>query len=564
MTSILIIDAQGAGSTGRAIVEWISAGVRAIAGILEEKNIEYELALVEDFVKNSARYKDFNAFLISGMSSDAPCIKKACDTISEWKKLIILGGPITFDAVLALDVLKADVAILGEGEHAFKKLLENGLSNGVLPDSAALEEIDSVAYKSNGKITKRKANKYITKEELNSLQPSTAVVKYYPFYEHAGVCVEILRGCSNFKRAKGYHGKNCVPGCRNCESDNLLLRLKCPLNIPAGCGFCSVGGLYGPPRSREQDSIVKEVKSLIENGVTRISFLVPDPLDYKREELVAPMPLTDPEKPEANYEELEKLCEMLWDIPEVADEKTIITIRDVKATLVTEKSAELLKKYFSNSIIGLGCESGSEEHCAALGRGYSPRQVEKAVKVLNKYGIKPKINLIAGLPGQSEKTTRETLEFIERLRSKVVYFDAARFEALPATAFENCASDFGPVKDENTKKILEKVNDIQLELFNSLRGEEWNVIIGVYKSDESGAQNDAFSKSGPKRKFRQLAGIVGYPLFHKKHLSLMATVVKILDPDKEKGLKTGDIKRVKLTGANLVGFRVVPEGEIIS
>jgi len=44
----------------------------------------------------------------------------------------------------------------------------------------------------------------------------------------------------------------------------------------------------------------------------------------------------------------------------------------------------------------------------------------------------------------------------------------------------------------------------------------------------------------------------------------MATVVKILDPDKEKGLKTGDIKRVKLTGANLVGFRVVPEGEIIS
>jgi len=44
----------------------------------------------------------------------------------------------------------------------------------------------------------------------------------------------------------------------------------------------------------------------------------------------------------------------------------------------------------------------------------------------------------------------------------------------------------------------------------------------------------------------------------------MATVVKILDPDKEKGLKTGDIKKVRLTGASEVGFRVIPEGEIVS
>jgi len=573
--SILIIDAQAAGSAGREIVEWISAGIRVVAGILEEENREYELALVEDFVKNSGRYKDFNAFLISGMSSDATFIKKACNIIKEWKKPLIIGGPITFDAELAINELGANVAILGEGERVFKKLLEKGLAEGIIPENAELGEIESIAYKKKGEIVKNKANGYLTKDELNSLFPSTSIVKYYPFHEQAGVAVEILRGCSNFKRAKKHHGKECLPNCRNCDSDNLLLRLKCPLDIPGGCGFCSVGGLYGPPRSREQELIVKEIKELIENGAARISFLVPDPLDYKREELVAPLPLTDPEKPEPNYDELDKLCKMFWDIPEVADEKTIITVRDVKATLVTEKSAVLLKKYFSNSIIGLGCESGSEQHCMELGRGYSPKIVEKAVEILNKHGIKPKINLIAGLPGQTEKTTKDTIGFIERLRGKVLYFDAARFEALPATAFENCASDFGPVRDENTKKILEKVNGIQLELFNSLKGEEWNVIIGVYKNEdgeeikrEGGRKQkeeklaDAlYQKAVPKRKFRQLAGIVGYPLFHKKHLSLMATVVKILNPDSE--LKTGDIKKVRLNGASEVGFRIIPEGEIV-
>lgn len=559
--NILLIDAQGAGTSGRAIVEWIPAGLRNIGGILEQKKTDYDLAVVEEFIKNPEKYRDYKAFFISAMSSDLPMVKLTSDIINVWKKPIILGGPITFDINCVFNKLNADIAVIGEGERAVIKLLELGLKDGEIPNQETLSTVKGIAYQSQDKEIKvNPQDGYLTKEELNKIHPSTSIVTYYPHYNYVGVALEILRGCSNFHRAKDYHGKSCLPGCNNCTSEDLIMRLKCPIEIPAGCGFCSVGGLYGPPRSREQDHIIEEMKELIERGVTKISFLVPDPLDYKREELVAPAPLTDPVKPEPNYDELEKLCTKIWDIDDVANGKTMVTIRDVKATLVTERTAKLLKKYFSSSIIGLGCESGSEEHCNKLGRGYSPREVERAATVLNNHGILPKINLIVGLPGQDEKTVKKTLDFMERLEDKALYFDAARFESLPATAFEDCPSDFGPIKDENIKRLFNKVNSIHERHIKEHIGERWRVLIGVYDNGIKTHTRTDFEK-GPKRKFRQLAGVVGYPLSQTKDLSLMATVVRILEPPQ--GLKTGDLKNVEIEGYSQMGFRIIPEGKIV-
>jgi radical SAM superfamily enzyme YgiQ (UPF0313 family) len=556
----LLIDAQGAGGVGRAVVEWIPAGIRSVAGVFEQEKIDYDFTIIEDFLKNKKKFTDYKSYFISAMSSDMPIVRAASNLIKGTKKNLVLGGPITFDVKNSIKELQADIAVRGEGERAISRLLAAGLKDGELPSNEELSRIRGIAYRKNGTLEINSTDQLLSKGELNSFNPSTSVVAKYPLYEYAGVAVEILRGCSNFHRPKEYHGRRCLPNCNNCSSEDLEARLTCPIEVPAGCGFCSVGGLYGSPRSREQEFILPEIKSLIEIGVKKISFIVPDPLDYKREELVAPAPLTDPTKPEPNYEELDKLYSSIWDIDEVVRGNVVVTIRDIKATLVTEKSAEFLKKYFSSSIIGLGCESGSEDHCRNLGRGYSPREVERAVKLLNNKGIFPKINLIVGLPGQDEKTVKETLKFMERLEKKVLYFDAARFESLPSTAFENCPSDCGPVKDENVKKIFEKVNDVHERHIKSLLGERWKVLIGVYKGDIVKETERDYSR-GPKRKFRKLARVVGYPISFTRDLSLMATVVRIMNPSRE--LKTGDLKEVEIIGHSLMGFRVIPDGKII-
>ncbi len=252
----VIIDANGAGETGRAIVEWVPASVRSIAGVLESFEIDYEGALVEGFSPN--KYKG-DCYLITGMSSDLPMMKKAVSMIKG--RHLIVGGPAAFDPILVFDTLNPDIAVIGEGEKTLSLLLEMGLKDGVIPDEASLSEIDGVAFRSKiHDVEIRHQKEYLSKEELEGYVPSVDAIKFYPFIQHIGVVVEPLRGCSNFSRPKNYHGKTCPRGCDACESSDLSERMNCPVMTPAGCGFCSVAGLYGPPRSRSQEIVVKEIK----------------------------------------------------------------------------------------------------------------------------------------------------------------------------------------------------------------------------------------------------------------------------------------------------------------
>ncbi len=221
----------------------------------------------------------------------------------------------------------------------------------------------------------------------------------------------------------------------------------------------------------------------------------------------------------------------------------------------------MINKYFPLSVVGLGCESGSKDHCIELGRPYEPEKVLDAAKILNNHGIMPKINFIVGLPGQSEKTSHETLELMNRLEKYILYFELYRFEALPMTVFDDKQSDTGPLQDENSKRMVSKSNSIQKRLFEKFIGKRWKAVIGVYDQPREQNLKREGQDNRPKRGFRQLAGVVGYPIFQRDQLSLFVTIVKITNPCGI--LKTGDIKTIEVTGVSRLGFRMVLEGEIV-
>ncbi len=316
--------------------------------------------------------------------------------------------------------------------------------------------------------------------------------------------------------------------------------------------------MYGPPRSKEQKKIINELEGLIDEGATKIAILDPDPLDYKREELVTPDPLTDPELPMPNYPELERLGDMIWAVPEIAAEDAVVTVRDVKATLVTHHSVKLLKKYFPRSVFGIGCETGSREHSKRLGRPYEPEKVLEAAKIFYSHGIKPKINMIVGLPYQNEVTITETLQLMDELEPFISHFDFTRFESLPMSGFDDHPSDTGPLKDENTRRLLESSNRLQKRFFEKFIGERLKVVIGVYDGDKEAQREDG--EKTPRRGFRSLAGLVGYPIFDKRQMSLYATIIRIRKGDQS--LKTGDVAHVKVGGVSLLGFRFVLDGTL--
>ncbi|RMF89199.1 MAG: hypothetical protein D6733_06765, partial [Methanobacteriota archaeon] len=162
----LLIDAQGAGVDGRAFVEWIPAGLRAVAGILEARGIEYDIIFVERFLEDPGVLKGYDVVMATGMSSDFEMIRAAGRRVKEAGRPFLVGGPVTFDPEAVVREAGADIAVIGEGERSFAFLLDAGLKDGVLPDTGVLREVDGIAYPGGEGVVARMPAGYLSKEEL--------------------------------------------------------------------------------------------------------------------------------------------------------------------------------------------------------------------------------------------------------------------------------------------------------------------------------------------------------------------------------------------------------------
>ncbi|NIU85555.1 MAG: B12-binding domain-containing radical SAM protein, partial [Candidatus Thorarchaeota archaeon] len=162
------------------------------------------------------------------------------------------------------------------------------------------------------------------RELFNRFKPSTRVISNYPLHYAARVYVETVRGCSNYNRARvGLVGGLCSY-CGECTQGSLPDRYYCPIGIPPGCGYCSVPSLFGPPKSREKTEIELEIAQLLDRGVSRIVLSAPCFLDYGRDYLVDPDPLTDPSYPEPNYSEIDDLLSSLYSLEKLKQGKASV------------------------------------------------------------------------------------------------------------------------------------------------------------------------------------------------------------------------------------------------
>ena len=297
------------------------------------------------------------------------------------------------------------------------------------------------------------------------------------------VYVEVVRGCSNFYRPSIPlpNGTKCI-NCGKCFKGDLEERLECPLNIPPGCGYCSVPSLFGPARSRPKDKIVSEVKELIKLGVKRIVLSAPDFLDYGRDWLVKPKPLTDPRHPGPNLRAIESLLKELTSISEVARGEVYIMIENIKPNLVNREVAEVLGKYLKGSPVNIGLETGDEELHKALGRPSTVGEVIEAVKLLIEVGLRPYIYLIHGLPGESKSSIKKTIKVVKELAGLgVEKFILYRFTPLKGTAFEKFKQPPPAIKSPTAKKLYMLIIKLNKELKKRYLGREIKVIGVTYK-----------------------------------------------------------------------------------
>lgn len=80
-----------------------------------------------------------------------------------------------------------------------------------------------------------------------------------------------------------------------------------------------------------------------------------------------------------------------------------------------------------------GMESGSETILKAMRKNITQEQIRQAVRMTHDLGIKVKLFVIHGYPGEDAATTQETLHLLEELASQVDRVSLFRFVPLPGT-----------------------------------------------------------------------------------------------------------------------------------
>ncbi|MCX6649639.1 MAG: radical SAM protein [Candidatus Bathyarchaeota archaeon] len=469
----LIVDALASGKGERkATRDAIGAGPRAVAGILESRGIEASILEAETILTGGFP-EGFNLLLTSGMTGDIPAIRRV---VSHWKGgPTLIGGPVTSDPEQALRKTGCDIAIVGEGEETLSELLDAGLSGGEMPDEDSLRRIRGLAFNVDDDVEMTQLRRVMPRQTLDGFKPSTSTVRGYVLYRSARVYVETLRGCSNYHRS--LIGGDCE-SCGICRGGGLVERYDCPLGTPPGCGYCSVPSLYGPPKSRSAGRIKDEIVALLEAGVSRVVLSAPCFLDYGRDLLVEPEPLTDPRSPEPNYDEIEKLLSSLAVIPRMRDETAAFMIENLKASLVTDRAARLLGKYLAGTPVSIGFETGSEAHSELMGRPSTPGETLRAIGRLRRAGLKPYVYFIHGLPGQTDETVDATVKAIEGSMNEgaertILY----RFQSLPMSAFSEYPSAPPTIRDSGSRRIHEAAAKANMKAKDVMVGKIIRVVV---------------------------------------------------------------------------------------
>lgn len=197
----------------------------------------------------------------------------------------------------------------------------------------------------------------------------------------------------------------------------------CPRYITGGCSFC-VEPLYGLPAQREPKDIVKEIESLYNQGVRAFRIgRQADLFTYGSSEMgEAEFPTPAPHVIEALFS----------GIRAVAPKLQVLHIDNVNPGTIAEHPEEskevtriIMKYHTVGDVAAFGIESLDPEVKRRNNLKVTSDEAMTAIRILNEVGgqrpdwelphLLPGINLLYGLPGESNRTLEYNMEFLQEL-----------------------------------------------------------------------------------------------------------------------------------------------------
>jgi len=387
------------------------------AAVLEQDN--HEVSYI-DFGFDNKNERDFVKFLESD-KSDIYFIytvqlakeidKKAVDIIRRIraKVPIVFFGPAPSDKPEEFLVNRENVFVArGEPEFTIKDLVKS------LADGKDFDGIEGVSYIKNGNIQHNPSRDLI--KDLDILPfPARHLVDKKRYYnpklgERPFTAVLTSRGCP-------YGCHYCVP---------------CSINFAAELEHRRVNNKKPPVRLRSVDNIIAEFRHIKDKGYRTVSIL-DDQFPWGEDRTV-------------------QICNGIRD---VGINWGCLARADHLTEPIVRAMAEAGCKY-----IDIGVESFTQKILDDIGKGLKVETIFKAIKLVKKYGIKVKLNVLLG---SSPLETRETILY-NLEQAKKVDADAVMFgicNPFPGTEFYHMArkenwfayGDYYPV-DVQKKALL--------------------------------------------------------------------------------------------------------------
>jgi B12-binding domain/radical SAM domain protein len=218
------------------------------------------------------------------------------------------------------------------------------------------------------------------------------------------------RGRITITEKRGPVDLDCYP-----PFSKILAPLEISRGCPWGCTYCQTPRLFGTcMRHRSIPSIARFARRHRD-----IRFTSPNSLAYG----------SDGRTPC-----LEKVQALLKTLAEQKKPIYFGTFpSEVRPDFVSTAALEIIVKYCANKSLSLGGQSGSPAVLRSIGRGHGCSEIQEACDLVLDYGLVPQVDLIFGLPAETEADQRLSLDLVRWIAAKGGKVRAHRFTPLPGT-----------------------------------------------------------------------------------------------------------------------------------
>lgn len=235
-----------------------------------------------------------------------------------------------------------------------------------------------------------------------------------------------------------------------------------------GCAYCSIPIMTGQYKSRREEEIISEVRSLAEGGVKELQLIAQD-LTYYGIDTVGRPTLPDLVRALCRVEGIEWI-RLHYAYPTHFPLELIDVIRE----------EEKVCKY-----LDIALQHSSDHMLSLMRRHITKVEQEELLRKLREGvpGIAIRTTLMVGHPGESEEDFRDLLDFVA----------SQRFERMGAFMYSHEEGTYGykhyeddvplETKQERLRQVLELQEKIALEKADALRGTIQRIIIDRKEND---------------------------------------------------------------------------------